>query len=40
MALFVPFIVMDDVILKYFNDGFPYFEIVGLLTHAHDFRSG
>ena len=27
MTLFVLFIVMDDVIPKYFNEGFPYLEI-------------
>ena len=34
----MPFIVMDDIILKYFNDGFSYLEIVGLLNHVNDFQ--
>ena len=27
-----------DNILKYFNDGFSYLEIVELLNHVHDFE--
>ena len=29
---------MDDIIPKYFNDGFSYLEIVELLNHVHDFE--
>ena len=32
------FIVIDDTILKYFNDGFSYLEIVELLNYIHDFQ--
>ena len=29
---------MDDIILKYFNDGFSYLEVVELLNDVHDFE--
>ena len=34
----MPFTVMDDVILKYFSNGFSYLEIAELLNHVHDFQ--
>ena len=34
----MPFLVMDDIILKYFNNGFSYLEIVEFLNHVHDFQ--
>ena len=37
-GLFMPFIAMDDIILKCFNDGFSYLEIVELLNHVRDFQ--
>ena len=37
-GLFTPFIVMDDIILKYFSNGFSYLEIAELLNHVHDFQ--
>ena len=29
---------MDDIILKYFSDGFLYLEVVALFSHVHDFQ--
>ena len=29
---------MDDIILKYFNDGLSYLKIVELLNHVQDFE--
>ena len=30
---------MDDVILKYFNDGFSYMEIAEVLNNFNDFQT-
>ena len=37
--LFMPFMVLDDAILKYFNVEFSYLEILELLNHDHDFQT-